>query len=128
MPAARPEHAEASMSKGSGINRRDFLVRTGVVAVGGLLSGCANHLGAQSADSAAKGVSIVPSPNDPNVRTPAARWGIARLQEALASRRIPAQVCMRDQVRAGDLVIHVGRDGSGAWTTSVPQISTIQRS
>jgi hypothetical protein len=84
-----------SKSNGSGVNRREFLIQSGLAAgavAGGLIGGgCANRPPAttQSAGTGAyRGVHFAYDGKDPAVGSKPAQWAISQLEQALKARNI----------------------------------------
>jgi hypothetical protein len=102
------------MSKDSGINRRDFLLRTGAIAAGGMLSGCASHPPTASSQSPS-GVAIYAPPSDSSLNAAVSQWAVQNLQQTLVRRHITARIVEQPKdLRLDELQIRPG------WLSTPP--------
>lgn len=79
------------------MNRREFLVRTGAAAAGGIVAGTLTPGAlARAATESPRGVSLIADPADPVVAAAPSRWAVDQLREALTQRgvevRLPARL------------------------------------
>jgi hypothetical protein len=96
------------MSK-SGINRRDFLLRTGAVAAGGMLAGCAGRIRPEQSGGSS-GVAIYLSPDDAIASAAAPRWAAEQLRQSIAARNVPARIVHRlEDLHDNELQIRAGK-------------------
>ncbi len=101
------------------MNRRDFILRAGTAAAGGLVLGA---LGARAATAGSpdrgsgRGISIVCDPRDPIASAPPARWAAEQLRLALSQRGLVVRMCDRlDEADPVDLcVVAVGAASAAA--------------
>ncbi len=88
------------------MNRRDFLIQTGVAAAGCALGGLTKGYGATPAANSGRGVSIVCDPGDAVASAAPARWAVEQLRGALAQRGVAVRVCARlDEAGAADICV-----------------------
>jgi hypothetical protein len=95
------------------MNRREFLVKTGMTAAAAAL--LPGRLGATTAQPGA-GVSILCDPADPVASSPPAQWAVASLVQAVAAKGIRLRRCARmDEVDPADLCI-IATGPASAWS------------
>jgi hypothetical protein len=110
------------------MNRREFLIRSGTAAAGGLVIGAlGTGIGARGAipdapgGAPGRGVSIVCDPRDPVASAPPARWAAEQLRLALTQRGIAVRLCDRlDEAGPADLcVVAVGAVSAAARDAAI---------
>jgi hypothetical protein len=104
------------------MNRREFLIQTGVTAAGylagGMLTSCANP-GASLARRTGRGVAIICDPSDPIVSAKPSQWAVQQLQQSLTGRGFIARACTRlDEADPGEACV-VATGSSSAMTRDV---------
>ena len=96
------------------MNRREFLIQTGVTAAGclagGMLAG-GTRAGATPARRPGGGISIICEPGDPIASAKPSQWAVQQLQQALTGRGFAVRVCTRlDEATSGEAcIIATGR-------------------
>ena len=96
------------------MNRREFLVKTGLTAAGCAAAGyLPKRLSAETAATA--GISMICDPSDPVAASAPAQWAARHLQEALAARGFQVRRCAKiEEAPAGDLCILAAGPSSAA--------------
>ena len=103
------------------MNRREFLVKTGLTAAGCAAAGILSKK--LSAEATAPGsVAILCDPSDPVAGSAPAQWAARQLQEALAARGFQVRRCARlYEAVPGDLcILAAGPASAGARDAGVP--------
>ncbi len=119
------------------MNRRDFIVKTGLATAGGMVGGTLGGCASAGAEASAVGitsnvVAIIADPADPVAASAPAQWGIGQLREALAAKNFDVRVVAKiDEAPPGARCIIVAGKNSplardaGAIATNEPEALAI---
>jgi hypothetical protein len=98
------------------MNRREFLVKTGLTAAGCAAAGLLpKRLGAQTLPAAGRGVTLLSDPGDPVASAGPAQWALQQLQDALTARGYRVRRAASPDAAAPDDFCLAAAGRASAW-------------